>query len=58
LLTSTNGHSHKTEPINRDIGFSWLYHGPRLAFQPVLMWWALFCAGVIDWPFRARADRM
>jgi uncharacterized membrane protein len=37
---------------------SWLYHGPRLAFQPVLMWWALFCAGVIDWPFRARADRM
>jgi uncharacterized membrane protein len=37
---------------------SWLYHGPRLAFQPVLVWWALFCAGVIDWPFRARVDRM
>lgn len=39
---------------------SW-YHGPRLAFQPVLVWWALFCAGVIDWPFRANpstaADR-
>ena len=34
---------------------SWLYHGPRLAFQPVLVWWALFCAGVIDWPFRAKA---
>jgi uncharacterized membrane protein len=29
---------------------SWWYHGPRLAFQPVLIWWALFCAGVIDWP--------
>ena len=28
------------------------YHGPRLAFQPVLMWWALFCSGVIDWPWR------
>lgn len=33
----------------------WGYHGPRLAFQPVLVWWALFCARVIDWPFRARA---
>jgi uncharacterized membrane protein len=33
---------------------SWWYHGPRLAFQPVLVWWALFCAGVIDWPWRTR----
>jgi uncharacterized membrane protein len=33
---------------------SWWYHGPRLAFQPVLIWWALFCAGVIDWPMRRR----
>ena len=24
---------------------SWWYHGPRLALQPVLIWWALFCAG-------------
>jgi uncharacterized membrane protein len=31
---------------------SWWYHGPRLALQPILMWWALFCAGVIDWPWR------
>jgi len=35
---------------------SWWYHGPRLAFQPVLVWWALFCSGVIDWPFRPRPD--
>jgi uncharacterized membrane protein len=34
------------------IGSSWLYHGPRLAFQPVLVWWALFSAGIIDWPWR------
>ena len=34
------------------ISSSWLYHGPRLAFQPVLIWWALYCAGVIDWPWR------
>ena len=33
---------------------SWLYHGPRLALQPLLIWWALYCAGVIDWPFAAR----
>jgi uncharacterized membrane protein len=33
---------------------SWWYHGPRLALQPVLVWWALFCAGVIDWPAAPR----
>jgi uncharacterized membrane protein len=31
---------------------SWLYHGPRLAFQPVLVWWALYGAEVIDWPWQ------
>jgi uncharacterized membrane protein len=34
------------------ISSSWLYHGPRLAFQPVLIWWALYAAEVIDWPWR------
>jgi uncharacterized membrane protein len=34
------------------IANGWLYHGLRLAFQPVLVWWALFCAGIIDWPWR------
>ena len=33
------------------ISSSWLYHGPRLAFQPVIIWWALYSARVIDWPF-------
>lgn len=33
---------------------SWWYHGPRLALQPVLAWWALFCAGVTNWPARRR----
>jgi uncharacterized membrane protein len=36
------------------ISSSWLYHGPRLAFQPVLVWWALYAAEMIDWPWRAR----
>jgi uncharacterized membrane protein len=31
---------------------SWWYHGPRLVAQPILIWWALFVAGVIDWPWR------
>lgn len=30
---------------------SWWYHGPRLAFQPVFVWWALWTGGLIDWPF-------
>lgn len=29
----------------------WLYHGPRLAFQAVVIWWSLFAGGAIDWPF-------
>jgi uncharacterized membrane protein len=33
---------------------SWLYHGPRLALQPVIVWWALYCAGVINWPWRRK----
>ena len=35
---------------------SWWYHGPRLAMQPILVWWALYCAGVVDWPF-GKGDR-
>src|SRR5689334_17670254 len=27
---------------------SWWYHAPRLALQPVLAWWALFCVGAVD----------
>ena len=33
---------------------SWAYHAPRLALQPVLVWWALYCSGVIAWSFRRR----
>ena len=33
---------------------SWWYHAPRLALQPVIAWWALFAARVIDWPFQKR----
>lgn len=36
---------------------SWWYHAPRLALQLVLAWWALFCAGVIDWPLQSERER-
>lgn len=35
---------------------SWWYHGPRLALQPVIVWWALWAGGVTDWPFRKRDE--
>lgn len=31
---------------------SWWYHGPRLAAQPLIIWWALWASGATDWPFR------
>lgn len=30
---------------------SWWYHAPRLAAQPLIVWWSLYCARVTDWPF-------
>jgi uncharacterized membrane protein len=30
------------------------YHIPRLAFQPVLVWAALFAGGITDWPHKRR----
>jgi uncharacterized membrane protein len=44
------------EPAVLGLTNPWLYHGPRLLFQPVLVWWALYAGGVIDWPFR-RAEQ-
>lgn len=32
-------------------GAWWPYHAPRLAFQPVIVWWALFAGGLTTWPF-------
>lgn len=37
------------------LGAWWPYHAPRLAFQPVIVWWALFAGGLLDWPFRRPA---
>jgi uncharacterized membrane protein len=37
------------------VHLTWWYHAPRLAFQPVIVWWALYAGGVMSWPFRKEA---
>lgn len=32
----------------------WWYHGPRLAAQPLIIWWALWASGATDWPLARR----
>lgn len=32
----------------------WWYHAPRLALQPVIVWWCLFAGCVVDWPWKTR----
>jgi uncharacterized membrane protein len=39
------------------VDLSWWYHGPRLLFQPVIIWCTLWASGVIDWPFGGHHDR-
>lgn len=38
-----------------DPALGWAYHGPRLLFQPVIVWWALWAGEAIDWPVRRQA---
>ena len=38
-------------------GLPLAYHAPRLLLQPVIVWWALWASGAIDWPFSRRARR-
>lgn len=37
------------------VRLGWGYHLPRLAFQPVIVWWALFAGGITDWPLGRKA---
>ncbi len=34
----------------------WLYHGPRMLLQPVIIWWTLHAGAVTDWPWRRSAE--
>ncbi|MDP3551447.1 MAG: DoxX family protein [Novosphingobium sp.] len=38
-----------------DGGLGLGYHVPRMFVQPLLVWLALWCGGVTDWPLRGRA---
>jgi uncharacterized membrane protein len=37
------------------VTLGWAYHGPRLLFQPVLIWAALFAGEVTGCPFASRS---
>ncbi len=34
----------------------WWYHLPRLAFQPILVWWALYAGNLVRWPIPRRQE--
>jgi uncharacterized membrane protein len=40
-----------------DHGWGLGYHMPRMLAQPLLIWLALWAAGVIGWPFRSRESK-
>jgi uncharacterized membrane protein len=44
-------HAFEDAPI-AGVHLSWWYHAPRLALQPVLVWWALFSGRVVSWPWK------
>jgi uncharacterized membrane protein len=49
---------HALEHVRVGTGtLGWWYHGPRLLFQPVIVWWCLFAGEVIVWPFRNDSER-
>ena len=43
-------HAFESVPAG-GVQLGWWYHAPRLALQPVLVWWALFAGGLVTWPF-------
>ncbi|TFW14473.1 DoxX family membrane protein [Brevundimonas intermedia] len=43
---------HAMDGLNSGTGLVWAYHGPRLLFQPVIIWWCLWASTAIDWPFK------
>ncbi len=43
---------HAVNGLTTGGGLGWAYHGPRLLFQPVIVWWCLWASTATDWPFR------
>ncbi len=40
---------------SEDGGFGLGYHVPRMIAQPIIIWLALWCGRVTNWPFRQRS---
>lgn len=47
---------HAIQDLGTGTGLSIWYHAPRLALQPVIIWWALWASGAIDWPWASQHD--
>lgn len=43
---------HAIIDLTRGTGLPLAYHAPRLALQPVIIWWALWASGAVNWPWR------
>jgi uncharacterized membrane protein len=49
---------HAFEPVALSaVRLGWWYHAPRLALQPVIVWWALYAGQVVDWPSHRQPKR-
>ena len=38
---------HAVHDLSTHTGLGWRYHGPRLALQPLIIWWALWASGAV-----------
>ena len=45
---------HAVHDLGDGTGLGLGYHLPRLMLQPLIVWWALWASGAIDWPWRNR----
>lgn len=45
---------HAVLDLRSGTGLPLAYHGPRLALQPLVIWWALWASGAVTWPFGRR----
>ena len=46
-------HAWQDVAVHHNMMSLW-YHIPRLPFQLVIIWWAIYAGGATDWPFRRR----
>lgn len=48
---------HAIHDLGTGTGLPIWYHAPRLLLQPAIVWWALWAARIVDWPFRGTLRR-